>query len=169
MNNLQDFKQLIEDYGPLLSRVAASYEANDALRQELLQEISLAVWQSLFGFQAKSSVKTYILRVAHNKAVNHVSYYARQPSNQTYCEAEGESHPSPSNTEQATSQEQQIEQLLRQVRKLPLKQRQIITLSMEGLTYEQIADITGLQTSNVGVIISRVRKTLMEVISDEAL
>ena len=40
-----DFKDILNQHQALLSRVAASYEANEALQQELLQEIALAVWQ----------------------------------------------------------------------------------------------------------------------------
>lgn len=68
--------------------MAATYEANFHMRQELLQEITLAVWQALEKFKGDSSVKTYILRVAHNKAITHVAYHVKQPRNDSYCETE---------------------------------------------------------------------------------
>jgi DNA-directed RNA polymerase specialized sigma24 family protein len=52
-----DFSQVIQKHAALLGRVAATYEANFHLRQELLQEISLAVWQALEKFKGDSSVK----------------------------------------------------------------------------------------------------------------
>jgi len=161
-----DFRQLLTEHGALLARVAAGYEANEALRQELIQEISLAVWQALSGFKGQSSIKTYILRVAHNKAVTHVAYYARQPRRESYCELEGTAVASGKNTESIVSQRLKVEQLLAQIRQLPVKQRQVITLSMEGLSYEQIADITGLSAANTGVILNRVKKALTEKLSD---
>ena len=161
------FEQILNDYGPMLSRLASSYEANHHLHQELLQEISVAVWQALKGFRGDSSIRTYILRVAHNKAVNHVAYHARQPRNESYCEV---SEPSPNHdlsSESSIGQQQQVQKLLSEVRKLPVQARQIVTMSMEGLSYHEIAEVCGLTTSNVGVILNRGKKSLLESMKDD--
>ena len=162
-----DFEQVIAQYSPLLSRVASSYEANHHLHQELLQEISVAVWQALSSFKGNSSVKTYILRVAHNKAVNHVAYHARQPRNEAYCEVTKPSASSAPSSEQNMSQQQQVQGLLVAIRKLPLHPRQILTMSMEGLSYQEIAEVCGIQLNNVGVILNRSKKILSEALQDE--
>lgn len=44
------------------------------------------MWQALEKFKGDSSVKTYVLRVAHNRAITLVSYHAKQPRNENYCE-----------------------------------------------------------------------------------
>jgi RNA polymerase sigma-70 factor (ECF subfamily) len=157
----------MHEYGPLLSRVASSYEADHHLRQELLQEISLAVWQALRGFKGNSSVKTYILRVAHNKAVNHVAYHAKQPSNDAYCEVAKPSASSTPSSESNNMSQQQVQRLLVEIRKLPLHTRQIVTMSMEGLSYQEIAEVCGIQLNNVGVILNRSKKILTEAMQDE--
>lgn len=158
-----EFDSVLEQFGPLLGRVAASYEANPDLRQELLQEICLAVWQALSRFAGNSSLKTYVLRVAHNKAVNHVSYQARQPYNETYCEVTAPQAAGHAATpESGTEKQRQSEALVDAVRELPLQSRQIVTMSMEGLSYQEIADVCGLKVTNVGVILNRARKQLME-------
>jgi RNA polymerase sigma factor (sigma-70 family) len=154
----QDFNSILSEYGALLSRVAASYEANHHLRQELLQEISLAVWQSLSKFKGDSSIKTYILRVAHNRAISHVAYHIKMPHNLSYCELTEPSPSSTPNSESTLVQQQQIANLLNEVRKLPIQTRQIVTLSMEGLSYQDIAEVCGIQLSNVGVILIEVKK-----------
>lgn len=162
-----DFNAIVSEYGPLLSRVASSYEANQHLQQELLQEISLAVWQSLKAFKGESSLKTYILRVAHNKAVTHVAYHAKQPFNESYCEIE---NPQPNNSgspENQLAQQSDVAKLLKAVRKLPVQSRQIVTMSMEGLGYQDIADVCGISSVNVGVILNRAKKSLMETFHHE--
>ena len=71
---------LLNEYAPLLARVAATYEINQALQDELIQEMSLAVWRAFenndsssdAAFRGDASIKTYIARIAHNKAVDHV-------------------------------------------------------------------------------------------------
>lgn len=161
-----EFSQLLEQHSAVLGRVAATYEANFHMRQELLQEISLAVWQALEKFNGDSSVKTYILRVAHNRAITHVAYHAKQPKNDSYCESET---PEPSrlpNTDEQLGQQQQIQKMLVKVREMPIQTRQVVTMSMEGLSYDEIADTCGITRTNVGVTLNRARKQLMETIQD---
>lgn len=149
----------------MLSRVASSYEANHHLQQELLQEISLAVWQSLKGFKGDASVKTYIMRVAHNRAVNHVAYNARQPRKEPISEQHN--FHNQYEMEKNIGQSEQVKRLLKAVRRLPLQARQIVTMSMEGLSYQEIAQVCGIQASNVGAILSRTKKVLSENIENE--
>ncbi len=162
-----DFATLFEQYGPLLGRVASSYEANFALQQELLQEIALAVWQALTRFRGDSSVKTYILKVAHNRAVSHVASQVRAPGEVTYDElqdGDGDMRWSP---EQHTEQERMLAHMLAAVRTLPLPGRQVLTLSLEGLSYQEIADICGLTTSHVGVLLKRARATVTQHLEND--
>jgi RNA polymerase sigma-70 factor (ECF subfamily) len=158
----KDYSQVLKEHAALLGRVAATYEANFHLRQELLQEISLAVWQALEKFKGESSVKTYVLRVAHNKAITHVAYHAKQPRNDSYCEVETPQPSHLTSTDVQIAQEQQIQTMLNEIRKMPIQTRQVVTMSMEGLSYSEIADACGISSTNAGVILNRARKTLME-------
>jgi RNA polymerase sigma-70 factor (ECF subfamily) len=158
----KDYSHVLKEHAALLGRVAATYEANFHLRQELLQEISLAVWQALEKFKGESSVKTYVLRVAHNKAITHVAYHAKQPRNDSYCEVETPQPSHHTSTDVQIAQQQQIQTMLNEIRKMPIQTRQVVTMSMEGLSYSEIADACGISSTNAGVILNRARKTLME-------
>ena len=160
----KDYSQVLKEHAALLGRVAATYEANFHLRQELLQEISLAVWQALEKFKGDSSVKTYVLRVAHNKAITHVAYHTKQPRNDSYCEVETPQPGQQASSDVQIAQQQQIQTMLKEIRKMPIQTRQVVTMSMEGLSYSEIADTCGIIGSNVGVILNRARKVLMESI-----
>ena len=159
-----DFSQVLKNHAALLGRVAATYEANFHLRQELLQEISLAVWQALEKFKGDSSVKTYILRVAHNKAITHVAYHAKQPRNDSYCEVGSPEPSQQTGSAEHLAHQQQVQIILKEVRKMPIQTRQVVTMSMEGLCYSEIADACGISISNAGVVLNRARKILMESI-----
>lgn len=153
------FTELIQEHGPLLSRVAASYEANEALRQELLQEIAVAIWQGLARFKGNSSVKTYILKIAHNRAITHVSTQVRQPSSDEFDETTSDFDVSLS-PEHITVGDQAVEKLLDAVRELPVLPRQVMTLMMEGLSYDEISEICGITSSHVGVLLNRAKQKL---------
>lgn len=164
----KDFTAILAEYGPLLSRIASSYEAKPELQQELLQEISLAVWQSLQKFKGDSQLKTYILRIAHNRAVTHVSKEIRTTTNHALEEQDAvEQLYSSANVETEVENADQVKRLLFAVRKLSVPARQVFTLSLEGLSYQDIAQVTGQSQSNVGAIISRSKATVLKEIQGE--
>ncbi len=167
---MQGFEDVFAQYGALLGRVANSYEANEAMQQELLQEIALAVWQGLSRFKGDSSVKTYILKIAHNRAVTHVAKQVKRIDTHHYSQDDAGSDEFASHThspEQISSQHQSIEHLLKAVRALPLQPRQVLTLSLEGLSYDEIADVCGLTKNNVGVILKRAKQRVLQEQPDE--
>ena len=65
-------REVLREFGPMLSRVAMSYEADPTLREDLLQEITFSIWKALPSFRGDASLKTFVARVAHNRAVDHV-------------------------------------------------------------------------------------------------
>ncbi|WP_394222193.1 RNA polymerase sigma factor [Alteromonas gracilis] len=161
----QGFEDVFAQYGALLSRVANSYEACEAMQQELLQEIAIAVWQGLSRFKGDSSVKTYILKIAHNRAVTHVARQVKRVDTHQYDEDEIGSDRFVSHAhspEEVSSQRQSLERLLHAVRALPLQPRQVLTLSLEGLSYDEIADVCGLTKNHVGVILKRAKQSVMQ-------
>src|SRR5918999_1455950 len=73
------FEQIVAEHGPLISRIAMSYEADPAHREDLVQQIFLAVWQALPTYRADASLKTFIARIAQNRAISFVAKQVRQP------------------------------------------------------------------------------------------
>ena len=68
---------IVTAHGAAIARIVAAFEANAARRDELGQEILLAIWQSLARFRGESSLKTFVLRIAHNRAVDHALQASR--------------------------------------------------------------------------------------------
>ena len=156
-------EQVLQDFGPLFSRLAGSYENNLAMRQELTQEIALHVWQALSGFRGDAQLKTYVLKIAHNRCVQHVLAESKRPKSDSLSDDTLPLSAKPLEAEQQLM----LDTLLAEVRKLPLNQRQLITLYLEGMQYNEIAEICGVSQSNVGVTINRIRKHLSEVLHNE--
>jgi RNA polymerase sigma-70 factor, ECF subfamily len=59
-------------YGAALGRLARGYEPDADKRRDLLQEIHMALWQSLERFDGRCSLRTWTYRVAHNIATSKV-------------------------------------------------------------------------------------------------
>ncbi|WP_240615521.1 RNA polymerase sigma factor [Alteromonas facilis] len=163
----QSFEDLIAEHGHMLSRVAATYESDRERQRELTQEICLAVWQALPAFSGQSSVKTYLLRIAHNRSVTHVSKQVKEPSVNAFDISDEDSGAvlSTRSTEAILAEQQSAAQLVALVRELPINARQVVTLAMEGVNYKDIAEICGISASNVGVLLTRAKQQLKSKIS----
>ncbi len=156
-----DVEAFLQQHIDLVYRVAASYEADPALREDLLQEVVTAIWRSASSFKGDAAFKTFALKVAHNRCLTWVGRQARRP------EVFGEDLEGTQCTNPAPDQLLQNEQLLAAVRRLPLGQRQLIGLALEGLSYEEIADVLDISVGNVGVRLNRARTKLKELLHDQ--
>jgi len=155
----QQFDRLLAANGPALSRLAASYTAAAGDRDDLLQEIAIALWQALPHFRGECSERTFLFRIAHNRAV---SYLVRKRWHAPADEMEIRD-PAP-DPEAGLANEQRLERLRSGIRRLPVVYRQVITLSLEGLGYDEIAAVLGISESNVGARLTRARQMLRDLL-----
>ena len=65
--------QLAQEYGPALARIARSHEADADLRRDLLQDLHVALWRSLGGYDGRCSLRTWVYRVVYNTALIYVT------------------------------------------------------------------------------------------------
>lgn len=147
----------------MLARIATTYEADSMRREELVQEIVLAVWRALGTFEGRASVRTFLARIAHNRGVSHVARETRRPIT---VEADEASHRAPASAAmdpaQQVSAEQTYARLVAAVAQLPLGPRQVISLALEGFDHGEIAEALGISLNNVGVRLNRARRALRE-------
>jgi RNA polymerase sigma-70 factor (ECF subfamily) len=144
-------------------RLAGSYTNSRSDRDDLFQDIALAIWQALPRFRGDSSERTFIFRIAHNRAI---TFIAQRRASMTSDEEVELPDPRP-NPEKGLAQEQQEARLLEAIHQLPIEYRQVITLSLEDLTYTEIAQIMGIGESNVGVRLNRARQMLRKLLEVE--
>jgi RNA polymerase sigma factor (sigma-70 family) len=158
------FDRLVAANGPALTRLAASYTNTSSDRDDLLQEIAMALWQALPRFRGECSERTFLFRIAHNRAIAHLARSRSQPFRGGEEIEIPDMSPDP---EAGLAEGQRVERLRRAIHRLPLAYRQAITLSLEGLGYEEIAEVLGISLSNVGVRLTRARQILRESLEDQ--
>jgi len=156
------FEQVLSDYHPAIARVVSSYEVIKSLQEELYQEISVAIWKSLSKFDNQSSLKTYILSIAHKRSISHVAKYAREPRKVDIENIEFSTESCPS---VSVSNTQKQNKLILAIRQLPMLERQLVALSLEGVSYADIAEILGITTNLVGVKLLRAKAKLKTLIN----
>jgi RNA polymerase sigma-70 factor (ECF subfamily) len=121
----------------------------------------LAIWGALPGFRGECSERTFFFRIAHNRALAHVAR-RRLPvaESETLPEVE-DATPDP---EKTLSGEQQGQLLMAAIRRLPVAHAQVVTLMLEGMTYQEIADVLGISETNVGARLTRGREMLRRLL-----
>lgn len=154
-----DFATLIQAHAALIARIARSYEADPGRAEDLVQEIHLAVWKALPRFNASAGLRTYIARISHNRAISHVSREVRRPPSLDLDDDLPASDPSP---EDVTVQKDARRKLEDAVRRLPIGQRVVATLALEGFTPEEVASVLGITPTAASVRLHRAQKQLRE-------
>jgi RNA polymerase sigma factor (sigma-70 family) len=159
----QRFAALMEQHGPSLARLAAAYTNTVSDRDDLFQEIAISIWQALPTFRGESSERTFIYRIAHNRALTHL---ARRPNRQVDLAEDAAVRDPQPDPEQQVAIEQQRDRLLRAIRRLPADYRRVIVLVLEGLSHNEVAEILGLNANNVAVRVNRAKQMLRDSLKE---
>lgn len=159
-----DSHVVVKQFAPALARVVASYERDRALQDELLQDVLMAVVTSLPRLTQQDKLAPFVFRIAHNRCLSHVAKRMREraheePLDELACDAA--SH------EQVLIQQERSERLLEAVRRLALPYRQVITLVLEDMSYEEIAETLGITVANVGIRVNRAKQQLKVLLGHE--
>jgi RNA polymerase sigma factor (sigma-70 family) len=158
-------RRLLDEHDKAIKRLVASVELDPDRRQDLVQDIWLAIWQALPRFRGECSERTFVYRIAHNRAVSHVQHWKiRRMEPLDAHEAVASGHPDP---ERALSARERQTQLQAAVQELPLSLRQIVVLMLEGLTHREASEVVGITEGNVAVRLSRAKTLLAAALAKQ--
>jgi RNA polymerase sigma-70 factor, ECF subfamily len=146
-------------YGGALERLTRAYEADADVRRDLLQDIHVALWRSMPGFDGRCSLRTWVYRVAHNVAATHVLRQRRRSQALVGLE-ELENLPDENTGQQAADRSHALDRLLQLIQRLNPLDRQLILAYLEGFDAVSIGEITGLSAGNVATKIHRIKNLL---------
>lgn len=127
------YEGLLKRYVAPLRRLAWSYAHNPAGRDDLFQEIAMALWTALPRFRGDSSERTWVYRVAHNTAISFAASRRRHDDREQPGEITRE--PVAAAQQEGDAIEgQRRERLWAAVQELRVTERQIVVLHLEGLS-----------------------------------
>ncbi|MGH8461006.1 MAG: RNA polymerase sigma factor RpoE [Stenotrophobium sp.] len=139
----------------------------DADSQDVAQETFIKAYRALNGFMGNSAFYTWLYRIGINTAKNHLVARSRRPSNQDIDiqDAEQYGHTeflSDIDTPEAVLLTEEIKSTVgRAIAELPPDLRQAITLrELEGLSYEEIAEVMSCPIGTVRSRIFRAREAI---------
>lgn len=141
--------------GPLVGYLTTI--VNDAERaRDLAQETFLKVFRYAAGYRTHSRFTTWLYHIARNVARDELRARRRRPHHYAASDAGLEQAPARAPAiEEAVARREAVMAALEE---LPARDRQLIVLrDLEGLSYEEIADRTGIRLGTVKSGLSRAR------------
>jgi RNA polymerase sigma-70 factor (ECF subfamily) len=162
------FIKWLQGHGSSVIKVARAYTLTTEECQDLAQEILLQAWRSLPKFKGKATAATWFYRVALHTAMNwHRNDQPRRLKQQSLIEVQSVTSTESESADQA-QQRDTVEQLYKAIHQLPKADAAIVLLYLDGLSYQEMAEVLGISESNVGVKLNRAKKALSELMKGGA-
>ncbi|MCR9280023.1 MAG: sigma-70 family RNA polymerase sigma factor [Pseudomonadaceae bacterium] len=158
LNDGDRFERWLAQHGALIERICRLYGRTIEERDDLRQDIHLAIWRSLATYRGDASEVTWIYRVALNVALS----------------AERKRSPEADDTDvdelpaTARDDDSRRQWLYARLRELTPADRSLAVLVLDGNSYADISEVLGISVSNVGVRINRLKGKLKKVLGEQA-
>lgn len=161
------FEELVRRYQRPISAYVYRMVGNYESALDLTQEIFIKVYSSLRRYREEFKFSTWIYKIAHNSAVDHLRRNATREQS-LVVGPEGDQFDLPVESTRLTP-EQESERKERRgeiesvVRTLPANYRELIILRhSQDLSYEEIVDVTGLPLGTVKNRLFRAREMMRQ-------
>lgn len=173
----QAFASIVERYQDRVFTLAFRWLGDRAVAEEVAQDVFLALYRSLDSFRGDAKLSTWIYRVVVNHCKNKRLYRSRRKEDR-HEPLEGTRAPGDDGPERQLPADQpdadaatytgEAEALVQQaLLKLDEEQRAIIVMrDLQDLSYEEIADLLGLQRGTVKSRLHRARAQLAAILSE---
>ena len=159
------FQSFVKEYQCLVTHIVFRMISNREDREDTCQEVFMKIYQNLSSFRSESKLSTWIARIVYNTCLNYLekrklpllddlSFGEQAP------ESFSENNPRP---DELTDERELTFLLQAEIEKMPVHFRTILTLyHLEGMSYNQIGEITGLPDGTVKSYLFRARRLLKE-------
>lgn len=160
------FVALVAENRLKILKVCHVYAWNHEDQQDLYQDILIQIWRSLPQLKNSAYTNTWIYRIALNTAISFVRKHKSRRGKivshdhgmiQQLLDAKTTGEP---------EADPRLAALFQAIAKLDDMEKAVVTLFLEELSYEQIAEVTGMTLSNAGVTLHRAKKKLFALMED---
>ncbi len=161
------FLELVNENRNRILRVCRVYAWNSADQDDLYQEILFQIWRGLPGLKEKQFANTWLYRVAINTSISFVRKRTSRSDRVVYV-AHADLTRTIESQQRTVETDDRIANLYTAIFKLDPLEKALVTLFLEDLTYEQIAEVIGISANNVGVMLHRAKKKLFGLMTEAA-
>jgi RNA polymerase sigma factor (sigma-70 family) len=147
------FDELYQEFSGKVYRLCLGYSCNHEVANDLMQECFVKIWQHLADFKGNAAVGTWIYRIT----VNTCLLYLKREKQSKLIHVGHEKLPE---TPHELSHDDPVGILYKAIAKLNEPDRLLISMVLEEVPYDQIAETLGITENNLRVKIHRVKKEL---------
>jgi RNA polymerase sigma-70 factor (ECF subfamily) len=163
-----DVRALNEFYGryaPMLLGFLNARMGNQQLAEEVLQDVMLAVWENARSFESRSKVKTWVLTIARNRAIN-ATRRKQLPVinlNDVFDLRSEDTGPT-----EAFERAEKYDKVRAAIQHLPEAQREVLVLVFyHQLTGPEVAEVLDISEGTVKSRLHRAKETLKGLLAQE--
>jgi RNA polymerase sigma-70 factor (ECF subfamily) len=168
------FEELVRRYQRPISAYVYRMVGNYESALDLTQEIFIKVYSSLRRYRSEFKFSTWIYKIAHNAAIDHLRRTATReqslvmgPENDQFDLPIESKRLSPEQESERKERRGEIESV---VRALPANYRELIILRhSQDLSYEEIVEVTGLPLGTVKNRLFRAREMMRQQFVDKGI
>ena len=153
--NEAEFGRIIRENKGTIYTVCYMFSKDKEEVDDLFQEALIKLWQGLSSFQGKSDLKTWIYKVTLNSCI---SIDRKKKSRKTEPLMEGINL-----FDQNDADNRQTDMLHARIQRLQPFDRAIVLLWLENMSYQEIAQIVGIEVKNVSVRLYRIKEQLKQM------
>jgi RNA polymerase sigma-70 factor (ECF subfamily) len=161
----EEFLRLIDNNRQRILRLARVYAPTRPDADDLFQEILFQIWRCLPKLKDAAYANTWLYRVAINTGISFVRKTKAQPKSVSIDQNQLLDHPDP-RANADDEPDPQLEMLRTAMGTLNKVEKAIVTLYLEDLSYDQIAEVMGMNANHVGVLLHRTKKKLFELMQE---
>ena len=153
--NEAEFARIIRENKSTIYTVCYMFSKDKEEVDDLFQEALIKLWQGLPSFQGSSDLKTWIYKVTLNSCI---SIDRKKKSRRTQPLMEGIDL-----FDKNDADNRQTDMLHARIQRLQPFDRAIVLLWLENMSYDEIAQIVGINVKNVSVRLYRIKEQLKQM------
>ena len=148
------FHRIISEYGHIVNRICYTFARSGDDFDDLRQDALLSIWRALPGFRGECATGTWIYRVTINRCV---SFFRKPGAKTDYVSLSSLLNIS---SESGCDDSDNIVRLHEQIARLPEQDKALLLLWLDGLSYNDIAELMGFPRNTIASRLHRVKEKL---------
>lgn len=156
MEQINDtFEEIYQRYYPMVFQICFGYfKGVEEIAKDASQEVFIIIWKNLKKFKGESSIKTWIYRITVNTCLGQIKSDTKRKEALQLIELD---HPD-------ENLDDSISKLYKAIGQLNKTERLIIMMVLEKEKQKTIAEILGIEETNLRVKIHRIKIKLGKII-----
>lgn len=157
----QLFGEIYSQHIDIVWKTAHAFAPNAEDRNDLFQEILIALWEALPSFEGRAKLSTYVYRISHRRALNWKRSQRRYSAKLTRYEAD---YPELKIAQSDPAAQARLDWLYQAINTLKPVDRTICLLYLDGIPYREMSDIVGISEDNIGIRVHRCKQQLTQLL-----